>query len=297
MATHSPIEKEFNVMTQDDLDCLREIYSFLAGIQARIPDEGETILSTRTGEVAFYETAFPTGRMSPTGPKNMGHPGLAKFLYFVILLKYDNSPHINKGGPLLIYTSFFCYRTAALASTCISPSILHLSPSDSPPRAKTSNHEEDFEMATHSPIEKEFNVMTQDDLDCLREIYSFLAGIQARIPDEGETILSTGRMSSTGPKNMGHPGLAKFLYFVILLKYDNSPHINKGLGGYFNVPVVLGLKTFQKYFACDHEGTSFVSGNNAEGKSLDDAAASGDKGESCHSRDEHPRVTPPLTTQ
>lgn len=47
-------------MTQDDLDCLKEMYSFLAGIQTRIPRKGETILSTSSGEVAFYEAVFST---------------------------------------------------------------------------------------------------------------------------------------------------------------------------------------------------------------------------------------------
>ena len=53
MGTRSPLEKEINIMTQDNLDRLRENCSFLIGIQARIPEEGETILSNRLGEVAF----------------------------------------------------------------------------------------------------------------------------------------------------------------------------------------------------------------------------------------------------
>ena len=42
-------------MTQGDLDRMKEAYSFLAGIQARILEEGETILSTRPSEITFYE--------------------------------------------------------------------------------------------------------------------------------------------------------------------------------------------------------------------------------------------------
>ncbi|GFS33713.1 hypothetical protein Acr_00g0030190 [Actinidia rufa] len=48
-------------MTQGDLDKLREKYSFLSGVQLRIPGEGEMILSTRLSEVAFYEAVFPAG--------------------------------------------------------------------------------------------------------------------------------------------------------------------------------------------------------------------------------------------
>ena len=60
MNTCFPLGKEINVMTQNDLDHLRETYSFPSGIKARILEEGKIILSTRSGEVAFYEAAFPT---------------------------------------------------------------------------------------------------------------------------------------------------------------------------------------------------------------------------------------------
>ena len=56
--TRSPLEKEFNVMTQGDLDHLRERYSFSFRIQARIPEDDETILSTRPGEVAFMKLYY-----------------------------------------------------------------------------------------------------------------------------------------------------------------------------------------------------------------------------------------------
>ena len=62
-------------------------------------------------------------------------------------------------------------------------------PKESPLRDDSSDHREDPEMSTSSPLEKETNVMTQGDLDRLREAYSFPAEIQTRIPEEGETIL------------------------------------------------------------------------------------------------------------
>ncbi|GFZ06719.1 hypothetical protein Acr_18g0008890 [Actinidia rufa] len=46
-----------NTMTQEDLNRLKEMYSFPTGIQTRVPSQGETILSTRFGKIAFYETA------------------------------------------------------------------------------------------------------------------------------------------------------------------------------------------------------------------------------------------------
>ena len=62
---------------------------------------------------------------------------------------------------------------------------------ESPLRDNSSDHRKDLDMSTYSPLEKEINVMTQGDLDCLRGAYSFPIGIQAKILEEGETILST----------------------------------------------------------------------------------------------------------
>ena len=58
---HPSVMKEHNIMTPEELDLLRETYSFPQGVQLRLPEENETILSTRPGEVAFYEAAFPAG--------------------------------------------------------------------------------------------------------------------------------------------------------------------------------------------------------------------------------------------
>ncbi|GFS36998.1 hypothetical protein Acr_00g0049140 [Actinidia rufa] len=57
----SSLTKESNVMSQADLDNLGTTYSFPPGVRLRIPGDGETILSARQGEVAFYETAFLAG--------------------------------------------------------------------------------------------------------------------------------------------------------------------------------------------------------------------------------------------
>ena len=56
-------------MTAEELDLLRETYSFHQSIQVRLPEENKIILSTRPGEVAFYETSFQAGirfRIHPT---------------------------------------------------------------------------------------------------------------------------------------------------------------------------------------------------------------------------------------
>ncbi|GFY80953.1 hypothetical protein Acr_01g0007620 [Actinidia rufa] len=51
-----------------DLDNLGTTYSFPPGVRLRIPGDGETILSARQGEVAFYEAAFLAGLRFPIHP-------------------------------------------------------------------------------------------------------------------------------------------------------------------------------------------------------------------------------------
>ena len=48
-------------MTPEELDLLRETYFFPQGIQIRLPEENETILSVRPSEVAFYKASFQAG--------------------------------------------------------------------------------------------------------------------------------------------------------------------------------------------------------------------------------------------
>ena len=62
---HPSVTKEHNTMTLEELGFLRETYSIPQGVQLRLPEEGETILSARPGEVAFYEAAFPAGLRFP----------------------------------------------------------------------------------------------------------------------------------------------------------------------------------------------------------------------------------------
>ncbi|PSR92996.1 hypothetical protein CEY00_Acc27605 [Actinidia chinensis var. chinensis] len=60
-AIHPSVEEKTNIMTLEELNALRETYSFPSRVWVRLPEEGETIISIRPGEVAFYEAAFPAG--------------------------------------------------------------------------------------------------------------------------------------------------------------------------------------------------------------------------------------------
>ncbi|GFY81103.1 hypothetical protein Acr_01g0009120 [Actinidia rufa] len=68
IAVHPSVEEKTNIMTLEELNALRDAYSFPSGVQVRLPDEGEIITFTRPSEVAFYEAAFPAGLRFPIHP-------------------------------------------------------------------------------------------------------------------------------------------------------------------------------------------------------------------------------------
>ncbi|GFS34119.1 hypothetical protein Acr_00g0032350 [Actinidia rufa] len=86
---HHSIEEKTNIMTLEELNALRDTYSFPSGVQVRLPDEGEIITSTRPGEVAFYEAAFPAGIRFPLHPTI--RRGTRKFCS-------ENTPVMLRGG-------------------------------------------------------------------------------------------------------------------------------------------------------------------------------------------------------
>ncbi|GFZ14653.1 hypothetical protein Acr_24g0008430 [Actinidia rufa] len=68
IVVHPSVEEKTNIMTLEELNALRDTYSFPSGVQVRLPDEGEIITSTRPGELAFYEAAFPASLRFPIHP-------------------------------------------------------------------------------------------------------------------------------------------------------------------------------------------------------------------------------------
>ncbi|GFZ04977.1 hypothetical protein Acr_17g0005490 [Actinidia rufa] len=76
VTTPPSIERETNIMTKDELDSLIESFSFHSSVQIRLPEEDETIASTHSGEVAFYEAAFRAVLRFPI------HPTIRKILYY-----------------------------------------------------------------------------------------------------------------------------------------------------------------------------------------------------------------------
>ncbi|GFY86457.1 hypothetical protein Acr_05g0000960 [Actinidia rufa] len=76
VATPSLIERETNIMTQEELDRFRESYSLPPSVQIRLPEDDKTIASTRPSKVAFYEVAFHAGLRLPI------HPTIRKIIYY-----------------------------------------------------------------------------------------------------------------------------------------------------------------------------------------------------------------------
>ncbi|XP_057511553.1 uncharacterized protein LOC130793727 isoform X2 [Actinidia eriantha] len=83
----SSLTKEVNIMSQAELEEFGAKYSFPPGVQLRLPGDGETILSAREGEVAFYEAAFQAGLRLPL------HPTIRKILIHYNICPAQLSPN------------------------------------------------------------------------------------------------------------------------------------------------------------------------------------------------------------
>ncbi|GFS36611.1 hypothetical protein Acr_00g0046960 [Actinidia rufa] len=112
--TYNSPSKEINTMTQDDLDHLKESYSFLVGVQTRIPEKGKTILSTRTGEVAFYEAAFPASLRFPI------HPTIRMILNFYNTCPTQLSPNTRRSViSVLVIWRFYRHHLSLNEFRCL----------------------------------------------------------------------------------------------------------------------------------------------------------------------------------
>ncbi|GFZ00595.1 hypothetical protein Acr_14g0002300 [Actinidia rufa] len=94
IAVHPSVEEKTNIMTLEELNALRDTYSFPSGVQVRLPDEGEIITSTRPGEMAFYEAAFPAGLRFPIHPTIRYSISLSEFRN---LFSLNSNPKPDQG--------------------------------------------------------------------------------------------------------------------------------------------------------------------------------------------------------
>ncbi|GFZ00558.1 hypothetical protein Acr_14g0001930 [Actinidia rufa] len=237
----SSLTKETNIMSQADLNKLREKYSFPSGVQLRIPGEGETILSVRKGEVAFYEAAFLASLGLPI------HPTIRRILSHYKICPAQLSPNAWRS----VVCSLVIWRYYKCHMSCNEYRYLYsLSP---------------------LPNSGWYYFKARPEKNLLRGSPSNMKGWKKRFffasRDEWEFFPSM-------PASEGIPQVPSCNTLLALTEVE-AKRMAEVLGkvepgGYFDVLKVLGSWTFNKHFAIDRMEISTSVGDNA---------ASGDKGE------------------
>ncbi|GFS45589.1 hypothetical protein Acr_00g0096950 [Actinidia rufa] len=244
----SSLTKEGNVMTQAELDKLGSTYSFPLGIRLRIPGDGETILSARQGEVAFYEAAFQAGLRLPI------HPTIREILVHYNICPAQLSPNAWRS----VICSLVIWRHFKRHMSCDEFRYLYsLSP---------------------LPDSGWFYFKARPDKNLLRGSPSNVKGWKTRFffasGDEWEFPSSTAASNTLRvPKSWGRQGRAATS--CQLCPRVDAKRTEEVLGkieprGYFEVSKVLGSRTFQKHFAAGCTALSTSGGDNT---------ASGEEGE------------------
>ncbi|GFS30368.1 hypothetical protein Acr_00g0011500 [Actinidia rufa] len=244
----SSLTKEGNVMTQAELDKLGSTYSFPSGIRLRIPGDGETILSARQGEVAFYEAAFQAGLRLPI------HPTIREILVHYKICPAQLSPNAWRS----VICSLVIWRHFKRHMSCDEFRCLYsLSP---------------------LPDSGWFYFKARPDKNLLRGSPSNVKGWKTRFffasGDEWELPSGTAASNTLRvPRSWGTPG--KSCNKLPTLSEVDAKRTEEVLGkiepgGYFEVSKVLGSRTFQKHFAAGCTALSTSGGDNT---------ASGEEGE------------------
>ncbi|GFZ03259.1 hypothetical protein Acr_15g0018670 [Actinidia rufa] len=245
----SSLNKESNVMSQAELDNLGTTYSFPQRVRLRIPRDGETILSARQGEVAFYEATFLAGLRFPI------HPTIRKILIHYKICPAQLSPNAWRSVicSLVIWRLFkrhlFCDEFRCLYS--FSP----------------------------LPDSGWYYFKARPEKNLLRGSPSNVKGWKTRFffasGDEWELPPGTAASESSlrVPKSWGAPG--KSCNKLPTLSEVDAKRMEAVFGkiepgGYFEVSKVLSSRTFKKHFAV---GCSALS---TRGR---DNTTSGDEGE------------------
>ncbi|GFZ02290.1 hypothetical protein Acr_15g0008980 [Actinidia rufa] len=149
-------------------------------------------------------------------------------------------------------------------------------------------------IAIHPSVEEKTNIMTLEELDALREAYSFPPRVRVRLPEEGETITSTRPgevlggliLSCFSDKHCNNPPRL----------YSDEPKVFEEIfksvkkTGCFSVLVLLELKSFCRVFVSPGSMASGTTGEN--GPSGEAPSSSGDVGEYPNSH-EHARQQSP----
>ncbi|GFZ03787.1 hypothetical protein Acr_16g0004110 [Actinidia rufa] len=267
----SSLTKEVNVMSQAELDKLRSTYSFPSGIRLRIPGDGETILSARQGEVAFYEAAFLAGLRFPV------HPTIREILVHYKICPAQLSPNAWRS----VICSLVIWRYFKRHMTCDEFRCLYsLSPlPDSGWYYFKARPEKNLFRGSPSNVKG------------WKTRFFFASGDEWEFPSGVVASDTTTRV----PRSWGMPGefLFRCFSFLVSLWSPDMRFSRKSCnklqtlsevdakrmeailgtiepGGYFEVSKVLGSRTFNKHFAVGCTALSISGGDNT---------TSGDEGE------------------
>ncbi|GFZ02371.1 hypothetical protein Acr_15g0009790 [Actinidia rufa] len=245
----SSLTKENNVMSQAELKNLGATYSFPPGVLLRIPGDGETILSARQGEVAFYEAAFLAGLRLPI------HPTIREILIHYKICPAQLSPNAWRS----VICSLVIWRHFKRHMSCDEFRCLYsLSPlPDSGWYYFKARPEKNLLRGSPSNVKG------------WKKRFFFASGDEWEFPSGMAADDSTPRV----PRSWGTPGKS----------YNKLPALSEvdakrtetifgriEPGGYFEVLKVLGSRTFKKHFALGCTVLSSSGGDNT---------TSGDDGE------------------
>ncbi|GFZ10873.1 hypothetical protein Acr_22g0002710 [Actinidia rufa] len=245
----SSLNKESNVMSQAELDNLGTTYSFPQGVRLRIPGDGETILSTRQGEVAFYEAAFLAGLRFPI------HPTIREILIHYKICPAQLSPNAWRSVIcLLVIWRIFKRHLSCGEFRCL----YSLSP---------------------LPDSGWYYFKARPEKNLLRGSPSNVKGWKTRFffasGDEWELAPGTAASESSlrVPKSWGASG--KSCNKLPTLSEVDAKRMEAVFGkiepgGYFEVSKVLSSRTFKRHFAVGCSALSTSGGDNT---------TSGDEGE------------------
>ncbi|GFY96575.1 hypothetical protein Acr_11g0008810 [Actinidia rufa] len=245
----SSLTKEVNVMSQAELDKLGSTYSFPSGVRLRIPGDGETILSARQGEVAFYEAAFLAGLRFPI------HPTIREILVHYKICPAQLSPNAWRS----VICSLVIWRHFKRHMTCDEFRCLYsLSPLlDSGWYFFKARPEKNLFRGSPSNVKG------------WKTRFFFASGDEWEFPSGVVASDTTTRV----PRSWGMPG--KSCNKLPTLSEVDAKRTEAILGkiepgGYFEVSKVLGSRTFNKHFAVGCTALSTSGGDNT---------TSGDEGE------------------
>ncbi|GFZ18586.1 hypothetical protein Acr_27g0003250 [Actinidia rufa] len=245
----SSLTKEGNVMSQAELDKLGSTYSFPSGVRLRILSDGETILSTRQGEVAFYEAAFLAGLRLPI------HPTIREILIHYKICPAQLSPNTWRS---VIY-SLVIWRHFKRYMSCDEFRCLYsLSPLP-----------DSGWYYFKARLEKNLLRGSPSNVKGWKMRFFFASGDEWELPSGMAASDTTPRV----PRSWGTPG--KSCNKLPTLSEVDAKRTEAifgkiELGGYFEVSKVLGSRTFRRHFVVGCTALSTSGGDNT---------TSGDEGE------------------